>query len=213
MEAGRQRNQETKMRGTINDKQKVTDIYLPRKCDFTDRVITSKDYSSVQLSICDVKADGTIDLSKPNLITLCGYVRGTGQSDSALDKVLKEKKLIWTYHEIILLIHSYQYRHTQVKKVCCNNACVVIYRIIICNESWWPSRRRQRSTSTQDRSRRYLALYEGESAVGKSNIISRYAYDKFYIGMNTTIGLEFVSKPVHIAGEEICLQIWDTAGQ
>lgn len=49
--------------------------------------------------------------------------------------------------------------------------------------------------------------------MGKSNIISRYAYDKFYIGMNTTIGLEFVSKPVHIGNEDICLQIWDTAGQ
>lgn len=95
MEAGRQRNLESKMKGTINDKHKLTDIYLPRKCDYTDRVITSKDYSSVQISICDVKPDGTIDLSKPNLVTLCGYVRGTGQSDAALDKVLKEKRLIW----------------------------------------------------------------------------------------------------------------------
>jgi hypothetical protein len=94
MEAGRQRNLESKMRGTINDKHKLTDIYLPRKCDYTDRVITSKDYSSVQISICDVNADGTIDLGKSNLVTLCGYVRGTGQSDAALEKVLKEKKLI-----------------------------------------------------------------------------------------------------------------------
>lgn len=94
MEAGRQRNLETKMKGTINDKHKLTDIFLPRKCDYTDRVITSKDHSSVQISICDVRPDGTIDLSKSNLITLCGYVRGTGQSDAALEKVLKEKKLI-----------------------------------------------------------------------------------------------------------------------
>jgi len=83
------------MRGCINDKHKMTDIFLPRKCDFTDRIITTKDYSSVQISVCDVKADGTIDLSKSNLITLCGYVRGTGQSDAALEKVLAEKKLIW----------------------------------------------------------------------------------------------------------------------
>lgn len=94
MEAGRQRNLQTKMRGTINDKHKLTDIFLPRKCDFTDRVITSKDHSSVQISICDVREDGTIDLSKSNLVTLSGYVRGTGQSDAALEKVLKEKKLI-----------------------------------------------------------------------------------------------------------------------
>ena len=94
MEAGRQRNLQTKMRGTINDKHKLTDIFLPRKCDYTDRVITSKDHSSVQISICDVREDGTIDLSKSNLVPLSGYVRGTGQSDAALEKVLKEKKLI-----------------------------------------------------------------------------------------------------------------------
>lgn len=94
MEAGRQRNLETRMRGTINDKHKVTDIFLPRKCDYTDRVITSRDYSSVQLSICDVRPDGTIDLSKSSLVTLCGYVRSAGHSDAALQKVMAEKKLI-----------------------------------------------------------------------------------------------------------------------
>lgn len=94
MEAGRAANAETKMRGCINDKSKLTDIYLPRKCDYTDRVITSKDRSSVQISICDVREDGTIDLSKSNLVTICGYVRFTGQSDVALEKVMTEKKLI-----------------------------------------------------------------------------------------------------------------------
>lgn len=94
MEGGRARNQETRMKGTINDKSKVTDIFLPRKCDYTDRVITSKDHSSVQLTICDLNADGTVNLAKPNIVTLCGYVRGTGQSDAALEKVMAEKKLI-----------------------------------------------------------------------------------------------------------------------
>jgi hypothetical protein len=54
MEAGRIRNNETKMKGGLNFEGKLTDIYLPRKCDFTDRIITSKDHSSVQFSICDV---------------------------------------------------------------------------------------------------------------------------------------------------------------
>ena len=96
MEAGRHNNQETRMKGCINEKHKLTDIYLPRKCDYTDRVITSKDRSSVQISICDVRDDGTIDLSKSNLVTLCGYVRWTGQSDLALEKVMKEKNLVWS---------------------------------------------------------------------------------------------------------------------
>lgn len=42
------------MKGCLNLENKLTDIYLPRKCDFTDRVVTSKDHSSIQLSICDV---------------------------------------------------------------------------------------------------------------------------------------------------------------
>lgn len=54
MEAGRARNLESKMKGTINQDNKLTDIYLPRKCDYTDRIITSKDHSSIQLSIADV---------------------------------------------------------------------------------------------------------------------------------------------------------------
>lgn len=94
MEAGRARNTETRMAGNINEKQKLTDIYLPRKCDYTDRVITSKDRSSIQINICDFKDDGTIDLTKSNIVTLCGYVRFTGQSDIALEKIMHERKLI-----------------------------------------------------------------------------------------------------------------------
>ena len=54
MEAGRQRALNSKMTGCINIESNMTDIYLPRKCDFTDRIVTSKDHSSVQLSVCDV---------------------------------------------------------------------------------------------------------------------------------------------------------------
>ena len=44
------------MRGTINQDNKLTDIYLPRKCDYTDRIITSKDHSSIQISVSDVRS-------------------------------------------------------------------------------------------------------------------------------------------------------------
>lgn len=94
MEAGRAKNFETRMKGCINDKHNLTDIYLPRKCDYTDRIITSKDRSSIQINICDVNDDGTINASKSNIITICGFVRSTGQSDVALEKVMKERNLI-----------------------------------------------------------------------------------------------------------------------
>ena len=55
MEAGRQRAINSKMTGCVNIDKAMTDIYLPRKCDYTDKIITSKDHSSVQLSVCDVR--------------------------------------------------------------------------------------------------------------------------------------------------------------
>ncbi len=94
MEAGRKDNLTHKMKGCINDKHVLTDIYLPRKCDYTDKIITAKDRSSIQLSICDVNDDGTINLDQSQIITICGFVRGTGQSDVALEKVMKEKRII-----------------------------------------------------------------------------------------------------------------------
>jgi small subunit ribosomal protein S21e len=94
MEAGRHRNFDTRMKGGLNLEGKLTDSFLPRKCDYTDRIITPKDTSSVQLTVCDVNEDGTINLAKSSIITICGFVRSTGQGDEALDKVLREKKLI-----------------------------------------------------------------------------------------------------------------------
>jgi len=89
MEAGRQKNIQTKMHGCHNQDNKLTDLYLPRKCDYTDKLINPKDSSSVQLIVCDLKDDGTINLNKNNVVTICGYVRSSGESDGALDKVLK----------------------------------------------------------------------------------------------------------------------------
>ena len=56
MENGRQRNLETRMKGNVNVDNKLTDLYLPRKCDYTDKLITPKDNASVQLNICELSA-------------------------------------------------------------------------------------------------------------------------------------------------------------
>jgi len=47
-------------------------------------IITTKYFSSVQISACDIKADDAINLTKSYLINMCGYVRGTGQIDLGL---------------------------------------------------------------------------------------------------------------------------------
>ena len=40
--------------GMMNDQKKCVDLYIPRKCVYTNRILDSKDRSSVQLSIAQV---------------------------------------------------------------------------------------------------------------------------------------------------------------
>eukprot|EP00262_Sarcandra_glabra_P010275 TRINITY_DN2534_c0_g1_i1.p1 TRINITY_DN2534_c0_g1~~TRINITY_DN2534_c0_g1_i1.p1 ORF type:complete len:215 (-),score=37.49 TRINITY_DN2534_c0_g1_i1:222-866(-) len=53
----------------------------------------------------------------------------------------------------------------------------------------------------------------GDSAVGKSNLLSRYARNEFNMHSKATIGVEFQTQSMEIEGKEVKAQIWDTAGQ
>ncbi|KAF9606075.1 hypothetical protein IFM89_023098 [Coptis chinensis] len=53
----------------------------------------------------------------------------------------------------------------------------------------------------------------GDSAVGKSNLLSRYARNEFNMNSKATIGVEFQTQSMEIDGKEVKAQIWDTAGQ
>jgi hypothetical protein len=41
-----------------------------------------------------VNEDGTINLGKNSTLTISGFVRSTGEGDAALQKILRERKLI-----------------------------------------------------------------------------------------------------------------------
>ncbi|CAI0440142.1 unnamed protein product [Linum tenue] len=53
----------------------------------------------------------------------------------------------------------------------------------------------------------------GDSAVGKSNLLARFARDEFYPNSKSTIGVEFQTQKMDFDGKEVKAQIWDTAGQ
>ncbi len=54
----------------------------------------------------------------------------------------------------------------------------------------------------------------GDSAVGKYNLLSRYARNEFNSNSKATIGVEFQTPSIEIQGKEVKAQIWDdTAGQ
>ncbi|KAK3223966.1 hypothetical protein Dsin_010991 [Dipteronia sinensis] len=53
----------------------------------------------------------------------------------------------------------------------------------------------------------------GDSAVGKSQLLARFARDEFNIDSKATIGVEFQTKTVNMDHKTVKAQIWDTAGQ
>ena len=53
----------------------------------------------------------------------------------------------------------------------------------------------------------------GDSGVGKTNLINRFASDKFDTNSKATIGVEFVYKTLKINKEIIKVEVWDTPGQ
>lgn len=59
----------------------------------------------------------------------------------------------------------------------------------------------------------FKAVLIGDSAVGKSNLLSRFSKDEFRLDSKPTIGVEFAYRNVHVGDKIIKAQIWDTAGQ
>jgi len=53
----------------------------------------------------------------------------------------------------------------------------------------------------------------GNSGVGKSSLLLRFADDQFNESYLTTIGVDFRFRTLPIDGKNVKLQIWDTAGQ
>ena len=53
----------------------------------------------------------------------------------------------------------------------------------------------------------------GDAAVGKSNLLLRYAHGQFKDEYQLTIGVEFGAKNISINDKIYRIQIWDTAGQ
>ncbi|PWA39946.1 RAB GTPase [Artemisia annua] len=53
----------------------------------------------------------------------------------------------------------------------------------------------------------------GDSAVGKTNLLSRFAKDEFYLDSKPTIGVEFAYRNTKVGDKTVKAQIWDTAGQ
>eukprot|EP00064_Thunnus_orientalis_P019009 superscaffoldBa00004582_g19119 len=71
----------------------------------------------------------------------------------------------------------------------------------------------QRDGSDQNFDYMFKLLIIGNSSVGKTSFLFRYADDSFSNSFVSTVGIDFKVKTVYRNDKRIKLQIWDTAGQ
>uniref|UniRef100_A0A8B9RTA0 small monomeric GTPase n=1 Tax=Accipiter nisus TaxID=211598 RepID=A0A8B9RTA0_9AVES len=82
-----------------------------------------------------------------------------------------------------------------------------------CMASVTDARYRQKDTSDQNFDYMFKLLIIGNSSVGKTSFLFRYADDTFTPAFVSTVGIDFKVKTVYRNDKRVKLQIWDTAGQ
>ncbi|XP_070332816.1 ras-related protein Rab-3C isoform X4 [Odocoileus virginianus] len=75
------------------------------------------------------------------------------------------------------------------------------------------ARHGQKDSSDQNFDYMFKLLIIGNSSVGKTSFLFRYADDSFTSAFVSTVGIDFKVKTVFKNEKRIKLQIWDTAGQ
>ncbi len=82
-----------------NDKGEVVDLYIPRKCSATGRLITAKDHASIQFNVGQVDAQG-VYTGQSRAYAICGYLRTCGEADDSINRLLTNDgylQSVWSY--------------------------------------------------------------------------------------------------------------------
>ncbi|KAH8833814.1 40S ribosomal protein S21 [Flagelloscypha sp. PMI_526] len=82
-----------------NDQGVLVDLYVPRKCSATNRLIIAKDHASVQIAIADVDENGRA-LPTSTTFALSGPVRSQGEADDSINRLATKSGLlrsVWSY--------------------------------------------------------------------------------------------------------------------
>ncbi|KAL8237447.1 hypothetical protein R6Q59_018528 [Mikania micrantha] len=69
-----------------NEEGQNMDLYIPRKCSATNRLITSKDHASVQINVGHLDESGRYT-GQFSTFALCGFVRAQVGHDILVNKL------------------------------------------------------------------------------------------------------------------------------
>merc|ERR1711941_103851 len=64
-----------------NEAGEYVDMYIPRKCSASNRIIAAKDHASIQMNIADVDPETGRMTGTWKTYAICGAIRRMGESD------------------------------------------------------------------------------------------------------------------------------------
>merc|ERR1712004_34792 len=67
-----------------NEAGEYVDMYIPRKCSASNRIIAAKDHASIQMNIVDVDETTGRMTSTFKTYAICGQIRRMGESDDCI---------------------------------------------------------------------------------------------------------------------------------
>lgn len=74
-----------------NEEGDIVDLYIPRKCSWTNRLVAAKDHSSVQINVANVDPVTGLATGDATSYCLAGYIRFKSESDMALTSLVQKK--------------------------------------------------------------------------------------------------------------------------
>ncbi|MCL4132822.1 UNVERIFIED_CONTAM: hypothetical protein GTU68_019040 [Idotea baltica] len=77
-----------------NESGEYVDLYVPRKCSASNRIIFAKDYASIQLNIAEVDEESGRMTGHNKTYAICGEIRMMGESDDCLARLAKKDGIL-----------------------------------------------------------------------------------------------------------------------
>ncbi|KHN73848.1 40S ribosomal protein S21 [Toxocara canis] len=78
-----------------NDVGEIVELYVPRKCSSSSRIIAATDHAAVQIDFADVDAKtGRMIPGQVTRYAICGEIRRMGESDDCILRLAKRDSII-----------------------------------------------------------------------------------------------------------------------
>lgn len=77
-----------------NDSGVNVELFVPRKCSATGRLVKPKDHASTQINVAKLDAEGHVIPGDNFTYVLSGFVRQKGEADDSLNRLTQEDGVV-----------------------------------------------------------------------------------------------------------------------